>query len=126
MKSSMRCPTLCCWSTAPGGGIEYLNQRWLKYTGLSPEETEGWEWQRIVHPDDLPGALANSPLRISIARKCADSHERGRWVKTGWSHLTHRRSSVLGRYLRPHRRFHKNETFPYYSLIFPVGFSDCS
>jgi PAS domain S-box-containing protein len=46
------------WMAAPGGRIEYLNQRWLKYTGLSPEETEGWEWQRIVHPDDLPRALA--------------------------------------------------------------------
>jgi PAS domain S-box-containing protein len=28
------------WMAAPGGRIEYLNQRWLKYTGLSPEETK--------------------------------------------------------------------------------------
>src|SRR5216684_3999288 len=28
--------------------------RWHEYTGLSPEESNGWGWQAAFHPDDLP------------------------------------------------------------------------
>ena len=40
--------------TRPDGFVEYFNQRWLDYTGLKPHETLGWDWQQVVHPDDLP------------------------------------------------------------------------
>ncbi|MGH8657062.1 MAG: PAS domain-containing sensor histidine kinase [Gammaproteobacteria bacterium] len=46
------------WMSGPDGRVEYLNQRWLDYIGLLPDKLDGWEWQRIVHPDDLPRALA--------------------------------------------------------------------
>jgi PAS domain S-box-containing protein len=45
------------WITRADGFVEYFNQRWFDYTGLKPEETLGWEWQRVVHPDDLPSTL---------------------------------------------------------------------
>ncbi|HEY3743230.1 MAG TPA: sigma-54-dependent Fis family transcriptional regulator [Bryobacteraceae bacterium] len=38
----------------PDGSIEFLNQRWLDYTGLSAEHALGWGWKVTVHPDDLP------------------------------------------------------------------------
>src|SRR5438132_11466733 len=41
------------WSCRPDGTTEFLNQRWLDYTGLSMEESLGWGWQVPVHPEDL-------------------------------------------------------------------------
>jgi formate hydrogenlyase transcriptional activator len=38
----------------PDGSIEFLNKRWHDYTGLSPEESPGWGWQRAIHPEDVP------------------------------------------------------------------------
>jgi formate hydrogenlyase transcriptional activator len=45
-------PTLA-WSCFPDGTTEFLNKRWLEYTGLSQEEAVGWGWQSPVHPEDL-------------------------------------------------------------------------
>jgi PAS domain S-box-containing protein len=45
------------WSSLPDGNVEYLNQRWLDYTGLTLEEASGWGWQQAIHPDDLPGLV---------------------------------------------------------------------
>src|SRR6266545_3795701 len=44
-------PTLA-WSCRPDGTTEFLNQRWLDYTGLSLAEALGWGWKRPVHPAD--------------------------------------------------------------------------
>ena len=41
------------WSTNPDGSVDFLNQRWLDYTGLSPELALGWKWTAAIHPDDL-------------------------------------------------------------------------
>src|SRR5882724_4321669 len=51
-----RIPTLA-WHTRPDGFAEYLNKRWLDYTGLSLDRALGWEWQIAIHPDDLPRLL---------------------------------------------------------------------
>ena len=45
-------PTLA-WSCRPDGTTEFLNQRWLDYTGLSFQEALGWGWKVPVHPEDL-------------------------------------------------------------------------
>jgi PAS domain S-box-containing protein len=44
-------PTLI-WSARPDGSSEFLNRRWLDYTGLSREQAEGWGWVDVLHPDD--------------------------------------------------------------------------
>ena len=44
-------PTLA-WRCRPDGAVEFLNQRWLDYTGLSQEEALGWGWKASIHPDD--------------------------------------------------------------------------
>ncbi|WP_375415335.1 PAS domain-containing protein [uncultured Bradyrhizobium sp.] len=46
-------PTLA-WRTKPDGFAEYLNKRWLDYTGLSLERALGWQWTSVIHPDDAP------------------------------------------------------------------------
>src|SRR5712675_541105 len=45
------------WCTGPDGSTEFLNQRWLDYTGLTIEEARGWGWKAGIHPDDLPRLL---------------------------------------------------------------------
>jgi PAS domain S-box-containing protein len=41
------------WITGPDGSNEFVNQRWVEYTGLSPKDTAGLGWQTVVHPEDL-------------------------------------------------------------------------
>src|SRR5882724_11398190 len=45
------------WRTRPDGWNEFLNQRWLDYTGLTIEEARGWGWKVAIHPDDLQQLL---------------------------------------------------------------------
>lgn len=44
---------LIVWTAQPNGELDYYNQRWFDYTGMSLEETKGWGWQPVLHPDDL-------------------------------------------------------------------------
>lgn len=44
-------PTLA-WSPRPDGSTEFLNRRWLDYTGLSAEEASDWGWAAAVHTED--------------------------------------------------------------------------
>ena len=46
-------PSLAFCSFADGSK-EFVNKRWLDYTGLSAKETHGWGWQVAFHPEDLP------------------------------------------------------------------------
>jgi len=41
------------WSAQPDGGVDFFNQRWLDYTGLSLSQARGWGWAKTVHGDDL-------------------------------------------------------------------------
>src|SRR6266481_8740800 len=45
------------WCNRPDGSNEFLNQRWLDYTGLTNEEARGWGWKVAIHPEDLPQLL---------------------------------------------------------------------
>src|SRR6476660_6348011 len=45
------------WCNRPDGWNEFLNRRWLDYTGLTNEEAQGWGWKVAIHPDDLPRLL---------------------------------------------------------------------
>jgi PAS domain S-box-containing protein len=45
------------WMATPDGDITWYNQRWYDYTGTAPEAQQGWEWQSVVDPADLPRVL---------------------------------------------------------------------
>src|SRR5580704_11759181 len=40
------------WSTSPEGHVDFVNDRWLQFTGLALDEALGWKWEAVVHPDD--------------------------------------------------------------------------
>jgi PAS domain S-box-containing protein len=35
------------------GSVDFINQRWLDYTGLEAGELLGWGWRSVIHPEDL-------------------------------------------------------------------------
>jgi formate hydrogenlyase transcriptional activator len=47
-----RVPALA-WSALPDGSLDFLNQRFQDYTGLTPDQLRGLRWQSIVHGGDI-------------------------------------------------------------------------
>jgi len=47
------------WSSGPDGSVDFVNQRWLDYTGLSPEASYGWGWKTAIYSEDFPGLMAS-------------------------------------------------------------------
>lgn len=41
------------WTAEPNGEVDYYNQRWCEYSGLTAEEIQRQGWKELVHPDDL-------------------------------------------------------------------------
>jgi len=41
------------WTAGPDGGIDFANQFWLDFTGMTLEQTKGTGWAATVHPDDI-------------------------------------------------------------------------
>jgi PAS domain S-box-containing protein len=46
------------WIGRADGYIFWYNQRWYEYTGTTPEQMEGWGWQKVHHPETLPRVMA--------------------------------------------------------------------
>jgi PAS domain S-box-containing protein len=46
------------WTAKPDGLLNWFNPRVYEYAGVGPGELDGEKWGRIVHPDDIPGAVA--------------------------------------------------------------------
>ncbi|WP_375445932.1 CheR family methyltransferase [uncultured Fibrella sp.] len=40
------------WTADAVGNVDYCNQSWYEYTGLSFDDLKDWGWERNVHPDD--------------------------------------------------------------------------
>jgi PAS domain S-box-containing protein len=53
------------WSALPDGSAEFLNQRWLEYTGLTLKEGLDWGVKVAVHPEDL--ARFMDEWRVALA-----------------------------------------------------------
>jgi PAS domain S-box-containing protein len=72
------------WSALPDGSAEFLNQRWLEYTGLSLKEGLDWGGKVAVHSEDLARfldewrtALADGkPLETEARLRRADGEYR--------------------------------------------------
>lgn len=40
------------WTALPNGQLEYCNQRWYNYTGLTPAQSFEAGWLAVLHPED--------------------------------------------------------------------------
>ena len=45
------------WTANPNGELDYYNRQWEIYTGYTVEETKGWGWALVLHPDDLQSCI---------------------------------------------------------------------
>jgi len=41
----------------PDGYLDFFNQSWLRYVGLSLEDLQGWKWTAAIHPEDSAATL---------------------------------------------------------------------
>src|SRR5258708_1004563 len=46
------------WTGRPDGYVDFYNQRWRDYTGLTTEQAQGNGWMQCTHPDDRQRVLA--------------------------------------------------------------------
>ncbi|MEG4305616.1 PAS domain S-box protein [Microcoleus sp. D3_18a_C4] len=56
------------WTATADGWLDYYNQRWFEYTGLTLEETQGWGWQPVLHPDDVENCLERWKTSVQTGR----------------------------------------------------------
>jgi len=49
---------IMAWTVRPDGTVDYVNQRWMDYTGLSLEHYIA-EPTRPIHPEDIPRGIEN-------------------------------------------------------------------
>src|SRR6266852_5297481 len=81
-------PTMA-WSVRPDGAVDFVNERWLEYTGLSFAEALE-EAIQIVHPEDLPSVMerwlvdkaAGNPSEYEMRLRRADGEYRWFLVRT--------------------------------------------
>src|SRR5713226_4585629 len=41
----------------PDGYLDYFNQPWLEYLGVTLDKVAGWNWTAFIHPEDVDGIL---------------------------------------------------------------------
>jgi len=46
------------WTESPDGVVDFVNRRWVDYTGMTLEQAVGSGWNRMVHPDDIERVLS--------------------------------------------------------------------
>jgi PAS domain S-box-containing protein len=76
------------WWANGDGYITWYNRRWYEYTGTTPEEMEGWGWQRVHDPQMLPAVLerwrssiaTGEPFEMEFPLRAADGNFR--WFLT--------------------------------------------
>jgi PAS domain S-box-containing protein len=63
-------PTMV-WSVRPDGAVDFVNQRWLDYTGLTLEE-EVEDPTRALHPEDLPRVMEKWLVDMAAGKPSED------------------------------------------------------
>ncbi|MEI7938735.1 MAG: PAS domain-containing protein [Verrucomicrobiota bacterium] len=56
------------WIAKADGFIFWYNRRWHDFTGTTPEQMEGWGWQRVLDPEALTKVLESWKGAIATGR----------------------------------------------------------
>ncbi|GHO56706.1 PAS domain S-box protein [Ktedonobacter robiniae] len=56
------------WTGRPDGYVDFYNQRWRDYTGLSTEEVEGEGWMQCTYPEDRQRVLETWQRAVQTGR----------------------------------------------------------
>ena len=77
-------PGLVC-IMSPTGEVEHPNRQVVEYFGKKPDELKNWAFTDVVHPDDLPQAIADFTNSVAtgnpydIEHRCRRADGRYRW-----------------------------------------------
>ncbi len=92
------------WTETPEGVVDFVNRRWVDYTGMTLEQAIGWGWTNMVHPDDIERVLSKWRILISegkpreIESRLRRSDGTYRWFLSRCCPLVDRSGHILGWY----------------------------
>jgi PAS domain S-box-containing protein len=77
------------WSARPDGSVEFINEHWLKFSGISAKKGLGWGWEEAIHPEDRDFFLAEwhaaiasgKPMEAEARVRRADGQYRGLLIR---------------------------------------------
>jgi PAS domain S-box-containing protein len=92
------------WTESPEGVVDFVNRRWIDYTGMTLEQAVGSGWNRMVHPDDIERVLTKwrklvaegKPREIESRLRRSDGEYR--WFLSRCYPLVDRSGHILGWY----------------------------
>jgi PAS domain S-box-containing protein len=90
------------WSASPDGAIDYLNGRFLEYTGFSHDQAMGNGWVNVLHPDDVEATAeiwracvkSGAPYKVEVRTLRASDHTY-RWCVTSALPLLDQEGRIL-------------------------------
>jgi len=59
-------------SARPDGYLDYFNEPWLKFVGLSLEQVQGWAWTTAIHPEDVEEVVAKWRATLANGKPLVD------------------------------------------------------
>jgi len=92
------------WTETAQGVVDFVNRRWIEYTGMTLEQGVGSGWNRMVHPDDLDRVLAKWRTLIAegkpreIESRLRRSDGEYHWFLSRCYPLVDRSGHILGWY----------------------------
>jgi len=60
------------WMANADGWIFWYNKQWYDYTGTTPEEMQGWGWQKVHHPDYVKAVTEGWSSRLKAGQRYDD------------------------------------------------------
>jgi PAS domain S-box-containing protein len=92
------------WTESPEGVVDFVNRRWIDYTGMTLEQAIGWGWTGMIHPDDIERVLSKWRTLIAegkpreIESRLRRSDGTYRWFLSRCCPLVDRSGHILGWY----------------------------
>jgi PAS domain S-box-containing protein len=76
------------WSAGPDGACDYFSTQWTQHTGIPEADLLGWQWLRVLHPDDreptrkfwTDSVAGRGPYDVEYRIRRSDGEYR--WFKT--------------------------------------------
>ena len=56
------------FTALPDGSVDFVNQRWLQYMGLSLEDVRGWRWNVAIHPEDRARSIDHWRSTMAVGK----------------------------------------------------------
>jgi PAS domain S-box-containing protein len=92
------------WTETPEGVVDFVNRRWVDYTGMTLDQAIGSGWNQMVHPDDIQRVLSKWRTLITegkpreIESRLRKSDGTYRWFLSRCYPLVDRSGHILGWY----------------------------